>query len=332
MNARQIHGPRGNAPSVSAPRMNAAARPLEREISNYLSHLKLGRALTDNTLAAYGRDLHNFSRSLEERGLAEIGALSSVELRQYLAQESERGLSSRSLSRALSTLRGFLRYLVEEGKLDSDLGRDLPRPRLGRRLPRAAREDELVALLRAPDLETARGRRDRALLSLTYAAGLRASEVVGLTVGDLDLDRGTVCPLGKGKKRRLVPLGELALADLNVYLRDLAATEPRASAPWLFPGAKGRPLSRQAFWKIVKGHGQGAGLARAIHPHVLRHSFATHLVWGGADLRSVQLLLGHESITTTEVYTQVSPEHVRRAFETSHPRAGRKIPERVPAT
>jgi len=296
--------------------------PLEREIASYLSHLKLGRALSANTLAAYGRDLQNLANSLRADGLVEIRDLQSERLRSYLAAESERGLGSRSLARALSTLRGFLRYLLEEGKLEADLGRDLPRAKMGRRLPRAAREDELVELLRAPDLSTPRGRRDRALLSLTYSAGLRASEVVGLNVGDLDLDRGTVSPLGKGKKRRLVPLGELALADLSAYLADRAAQQVEPSAaPLLFPGVRGRALTRQGFWKIVKGYGLKAGLARAIHPHVLRHSFATHMVWGGADLRSVQLLLGHESITTTEVYTQVTAEHVRKAFHKSHPRA-----------
>lgn len=306
------------------PREVAPPTPLEREIASYLSHLKLGRALSANTLAAYGRDLQNLANTLRAEELDELKDLTSSRLRAYLAKESERGLGSRSLARSLSTLRGFLRYLMEEGKIEGDLGRDLPRAAMGRRLPRAAREDELVALLRAPDLSTPRGRRDRALLSLTYAAGLRASEVVGLTLGDLDLERGTVSPLGKGKKRRLVPLGELALADLSAYLADRAEKKAElAPRPILFPGVQGRPLTRQGFWKIVKSYGLKAGLSRAIHPHVLRHSFATHLIWGGADLRSVQLLLGHESITTTEVYTQVTAEHVRKAFQKSHPRARR---------
>jgi integrase/recombinase XerD len=299
--------------------------PLRRDVAAYLVHLKLERNLAKNSIEAYGRDLSAIAASLIDQGVLSARELSEGPIFQTLAEHSQTGLSSRSLGRRVSALRGFLRYLHDEGKVSEGLEERLPKTRSGRRLPRPAQESEMVDLLRAPDLSTPKGRRDRAILSLTYAAGLRASEVVALTLGDLDLERGTVSALGKGQKRRLVPLGELALLDVSAYLADrltLSERKPRRQpGQWLFPGAGTKPLTRQAFWKIVRGNGLRAGLSRPIHPHVLRHSFASHLIQGGADLRSVQLLLGHESITTTEIYTHVSSEHVRRAFEKSHPRA-----------
>jgi integrase/recombinase XerD len=311
--------------SVAAGPPHEDPSPLQQDVTAYLAHLKLERNLAKNSIEAYGRDLWALAHSLESLGVSSAGDLSEGPLFRTLAEHSQSGLSSRSMGRRVSALRGFLRYLHDEGKVSEELDERLPKTRSGRRLPRPAQESEMVDLLRAPDLATARGRRDRAILSLTYAAGLRASEVVSLTLGDLDLDRGTVSALGKGNKRRLVPLGELALIDVSAYLADrLSPDRGKAARPlglWLFPGANAKSLTRQAFWKIVRGNGLRAGLSRPIHPHVLRHSFASHLIQGGADLRSVQLLLGHESITTTEIYTHVSSEHVRRAFEKSHPRA-----------
>jgi integrase/recombinase XerD len=315
-------------PAVSESNADApggAQSPLQQDIAAYLVHLKIERNLAKNSLNAYRSDLAALAHSLETQGVSSARELTEGPLYRTLAEHNQNGLSSRSMSRRVSALRGFLRYLHDEGKVTEELEERLPKTRSGRRLPRPAQESEMVDLLRAPDLTTPRGRRDRAILSLTYAAGLRASEVVSLTLGDLDLDRGTVSTLGKGNKRRLVPLGQLALADVSLYLADRLNTKRSKTArplgSWLFPGANSKPLTRQAFWKIVRGCGLRAGLSRPIHPHVLRHSFASHLIQGGADLRSVQLLLGHESITTTEIYTHVSSEHVRRAFEKSHPRA-----------
>jgi len=221
---------------------------------------------------------------------------------------------------------------VREGLIEHDPTSLTARPRLGRRLPRALGEAELVRLLETPDVSTLRGLRDRAMLSVSYAAGLRVSELVRLERGDIDMKRGVVSALGKGGKRRLVPLGELALAHLEQYLeaRDQSdAEDPKArrrvaaakGENLVFRAPRGGALTRQGFWKIVGQHARAAGLRGGAHPHQLRHSFATHLIRGGADLRSVQTLLGHAHVVTTEIYTHVSRDHVRDAHRRAHPRA-----------
>jgi len=221
-----------------------------------------------------------------------------------------------------------MKFLLREGVLSSDPTELSARPRFGRRLPRTLSEAEVLRLLAAPDLSTLRGLRDRAMLSVTYAAGLRVSELVGLTAGDVDLNRGVVSAFGKGGKRRLVPLGNLTLDHLQEYLKARAeggpavATRPRKAGPdVLFPSPRGGALTRQGFWKIVGRYARGIGIRGRVYPHQLRHSFATHLLTGGADLRSVQTMLGHASVTTTEIYTHVSGDHVRNAHRRSHPRA-----------
>jgi integrase/recombinase XerD len=248
---------------------------------------------------------------------------------------AKEGLGARSAARHLSALRGLSKFLVREGLLDHDPTSLTARPRLGRRLPRALGETELLRLLETPDASTLRGLRDRAMLSVTYAAGLRVSELVRLELGDIDMKRGVVSALGKGSKRRLVPLGEVALEHLEAYLaardRDDAerAKKPLKKHPaatgkgaaLVFRSPRGGPLTRQAFWKIVGQHARAAGLRGGAHPHQLRHSFATHLLRGGADLRSVQTLLGHAHVVTTEIYTHVSRDHVRDAHRRAHPRA-----------
>jgi len=220
---------------------------------------------------------------------------------------------------------------VREGLIEHDPTSLTARPRLGRRLPRALGESELVRLLETPDVTTLRGLRDRAMLSVTYAAGLRVSELVRLELGDIDMKRGVVSALGKGSKRRLVPLGEVALEHLEEYLAAREADDarrkdkPKKSSvkdeKLVFRSPRGGPLTRQAFWKIVGQHARAAGLRGGAHPHQLRHSFATHLLRGGADLRSVQTLLGHAHVVTTEIYTHVSRDHVRDAHRRAHPRA-----------
>jgi integrase/recombinase XerD len=209
------------------------------------------------------------------------------------------------------------------------------RPKLGRKLPRPLTPEDVLLLIRTPDVSTLRGLRDRAMLSLAYAAGLRASELVTLRLGDVDARRGVVAAFGKGQKRRLVPLGELALAHLEEYRAALATSPRQPGAPatpstksgeasrsaLLFPGTRGKALTRQAFWKIVRRHALAAGVPGAMHPHRLRHSFATHLLAFGADLRSVQTMLGHSDVATTEIYTHVTRDHVRSAYARSHPRA-----------
>ncbi len=297
---------------------------LDALVDAYLTHLRVERALSPHTLAAYGRDLSKFLAFSAELGLEEPNELDLGVVSAWLRSLARTGLGPRSAARHLSAARGLMKFLLRENEIADDPTRLAPRPRLGRRLPQPLSEAEMLRLLEAPDPSTLRGLRDRAMLSVTYAAGLRVSELVGLTLGDVDLKRGIVSALGKGSKRRLVPLGEVALDHVSAYLAARLAAESastRAPSAVLFRSPRGGRLTRQGFWKIVRQHARVAGLASRVHPHQLRHSFATHLLSGGADLRSVQTLLGHANIATTEVYTHVSSDHVRNAFRRAHPRA-----------
>lgn len=294
---------------------------LDTLVDAYLSHLRVERALSPHTVAAYGRDLSKFLAFVDAQGISEPSELNLGVVSAWLGSLAKLGLGPRSAARHLSAARGLMRFLLKENELNDDPTRLAARPRIGRRLPQPLSEDEMLSLIEAPDPNTLRGLRDRAMLSVTYAAGLRVSELVGLTLGDVDLRRGIVSALGKGQKRRLVPLGEVALEHLEAYLAARAAEERRPPSEILFRSPRGGALTRQGFWKIVRQHALAAGLRHRVHPHQLRHSFATHLLRGGADLRSVQTLLGHANIATTEVYTHVSRDHVRQAHARSHPRA-----------
>lgn len=303
------------------------AAALERNVQTFLGHLRLSRRLAKNTELAYGRDLGRFLAHCEAREVRRGDQITSDLLRSFIQEESEGGLGPRSLRRRISALRAFFRYLEEEERFDPTIATALVAPRIGRRLPRTATSDELLEVLRAPDPKTLRGLRDRALLSLAYAGGLRASEIVSLQLGDLDFDRGVVIPLGKGNKRRIVPLSALTLTHVAEYLAR-RAEDPRLSCSLvLFAGPRGKTMTRQAVWKLVGRYAKSAGVERHLHPHMLRHSFATHLVQGGADLRSVQKLLGHRNITTTEIYTHVGQDHVEQAYRKSHPRAKLQRPD-----
>jgi integrase/recombinase XerD len=298
---------------------------LDGLVDAYLQHLRVERALSPHTLAAYGRDLGKLLAFAEAQGLARAASLDLGTITGWLSLLSREGLGARSAARHLSALRGFTKFLVREGVIDQDPTRLAARPRFGRRLPRALSESEMVRLLEAPNPETARGLRDRAMLSLTYAAGLRVSELVGLKLADIDMERGVVSAFGKGGKRRLVPLGDVALTHLEAYLASRAAQPSkrptkRRESTILFLSPRGGALTRQGFWKIVGRYARGVGIRGGAHPHQLRHSFATHLLIGGADLRSVQTMLGHANIATTEIYTHVSSDHVRNAHRRAHPR------------
>lgn len=294
---------------------------LDSLVDVYLAHLRVERGLTTNTLAAYGADLGRFVRFCSERSVQTPSAVDLSVVSAYLADLGSGGLGARSTGRHLSALRGFMKFLVREGELAHDPTALATRPRTGRRLPRPLTREDMLKLLDAPSASTLRGLRDRAMLSLAYAAGLRVSELLSLRLGDLDFSRGVVAAFGKGQKRRLVPLGEVALRDVESYRSAVAQTARFTAGGLLFPGPRGKALTRQAFWKIVRGHALAIGLPEAMHPHRLRHSFATHLLAGGADLRSVQAMLGHADVSTTEIYTHVTRDHVRRAHTRSHPRA-----------
>jgi integrase/recombinase XerD len=290
-------------------------------IDAFVAHLRVERALAPRTVEAYAHDLGVFARHAEVERVRAPRGLTPAVVASFLVRLGRARLSARSAARYLAAVRGFCKYLVRERELASDPSALVDRPRLGRRLPEALTAAETMRLLGAPSADTRRGRRDLALLHLLYAAGLRASELVRLRLGDVDRRRGVVSALGKGDKRRLVPVGEPALRALDAYLVDRAADPRLCGSPWLFATPRGRPLTRQALYKRVRLHALAIGLDRPVSPHKLRHSFATHLLEGGADLRSVQAMLGHADIATTEIYTHVAGEHLKRAFKKAHPRA-----------
>lgn len=298
---------------------------LESCVDCYLSHLRVERGLAANTIEAYGADLARFVRYCEDHGEGVAAKIGRATVSAFLESLAREGLGPRSAARNLSAVRGLMRFLVREGELTSDPTSLAARPKMGRKLPRPLTPAEVLRLIATPDVSSVRGLRDRAMLSLAYAAGLRVTELVSLEVGDIDFRRGVVSAFGKGKKRRLVPIGEVALRHLEEYRAALAnRARPRgpSARPLLFPAPSGRALTRQAFWKIVKRYARTAGIVERMHPHRFRHSFATHLLAGGADLRSVQTMLGHADVTTTEIYTHVTRDHVRQAYARSHPRAG----------
>jgi integrase/recombinase XerD len=291
-------------------------------IEVYLGHLRVERGLSEHSVAAYARDLAKLAAFCEKTGVSAPAELDLGVVSGWLGSLSKAGLSAKSAARHLSSLRGFLRFLQKEGALSSDPSALAARPRATRRLPHALAEQDVLRLLETPDVTTLRGLRDRAMLSLAYAAGLRVSELVNLGLGDVDFSRGVVAAFGKGGKRRLVPLGEVTLNHLGEYLRrrsEAPSIEPESAI--LFRSPRGGGLTRQGFWKIVRRYAVAAGISGGAHPHQLRHSFATHLLAGGADLRSVQTMLGHADVATTEIYTHVTRDHVRRAHRRSHPRA-----------
>ncbi len=294
---------------------------MDRCLEAFLDHLVVERGLAQNTLEAYRRDLVRYTGYLRTRRKQAM-ALDRAEVPRYLLLLREAGLSPRSVTRHLSAIRQFHRFMVREGHATQDPTAHLESPRPWRRLPGVLSSDDVSRLLEVPMPPTPQGIRDRAMLELTYASGLRVSELVGLRLSDLDLAAGIVRVVGKGGKERLVPLGDAAAESLRLYLRRSrpALERPRASAH-LFLGRHGRGLTRQMFWQLLKRTARTAGITKPVTPHTLRHSFATHLLEGGADLRSVQLMLGHADIGTTQIYTHLSRAHLKAVYDKYHPRA-----------
>jgi integrase/recombinase XerD len=291
-------------------------------IDAYLDHLRVERALARNSLEAYARDLGELARELPDEILDEPRGLDGSHVLGFVVSAAKRGKSARSSARQLSALRGFFKFMVREKGLDTDPTELVDRPKLARKLPRVLSYDEVDRLLAAPPLDTARGVRDSAMIHLMYASGLRVSELCSLKLGELDRKLGTVSPLGKGGKRRVVPVGQIALERIEHYLALVRVHAKGATTdPHLFLSPRGKRFTRQGFWKLLRAYARGSGILGAISPHKLRHSFATHLLRGGADLRAVQAMLGHADLGTTEIYTRVAQDHVRAAFDRAHPRA-----------
>ena len=295
---------------------------VDEAIQQFLDHLRVERELTPATVEAYGSDLARFAHFAAGRTIQPVEAVRSIDILDFLVHLTERKLSARSQARRLVALRQFFRFLKAERIAPSDPTEDVDLPRFGRKLPDFLSVDEIDRLLAAPDRRTPRGMRDAAMLETLYATGLRVSELVKLRLRDLNFDAGYLMTFGKGRKERLVPVGESALASVRAYVEQarVAATKARAIDA-LFLTHHGRAMTRQGFWKLLGRYATAAGIRKRISPHKLRHSFATHLVERGADLRAVQAMLGHADIGTTEIYTHVSRGHLRSVYDRFHPRA-----------
>jgi integrase/recombinase XerD len=303
---------------------------LSASAEEYLSYLAVERGRAPNSITAYRRDLGSYERYLARRRLA-LGDVTTAVVEEYLAALATAGLSASSRARALAAIRGLHAFCLDERGATRDPTADVEGPRVPEGVPKALSEAEVERLLGAIVGDGPRARRDRAILELLYATGIRISELAGLSAGDLDAAGGVVRVLGKGSKERIVPVGRFALAALAAWLGpggrpQIAAGKAsrRLDGKALFISTRGRRMSRQAVWSVVNTAARRVGMADRVTPHVLRHSFATHLLDHGADIRVVQELLGHASITTTQVYTKVSQEHLRRVYLAAHPRARRR--------
>jgi integrase/recombinase XerD len=302
---------------------------IERARSNYLRYVSIERGLSANTVAAYTRDLTAYNVWMLGRGISEMSDVTLGDVSaylQFLATRTENPLTASSQSRTLSSIRGFHKYLVEESILETDVTVGLAPPKLPQRLPKAITIDQMAALLAAVEGEEDVRVRDRALLELLYATGARISEAVALNVDDVSGDDGLIRLRGKGGKQRIVPVGSFAREALDAYLvrvRPLFSSRG-AATPALFLGPRGARVSRQMAWLVIREAGERAQLALELSPHTFRHSFATHLLAGGADVRVVQELLGHSSVSTTQIYTLVTADTLRESYITAHPRARRE--------
>jgi integrase/recombinase XerD len=298
-----------------------AARP-SAAVASYLRHLEVERRMASNTLEAYERDLTRLTAFAAARGIT-VERVTRADLEALVREVMTGGLSPTSTARMVAAVRGFYRYLRIAGAVETNPADDLEAPRIFSALPKCLGLEEVDALLAAPDVQTTLGLRDRTLIEVLYATGLRVSELVGLRITDVRLEAGYLQCLGKGSKERVVPLGDEAMAWVKTYLRDARpALARRRDSPWLFVNARGGArLSRIGFWKVLKAHGRRAGIRAQLSPHVLRHSFATHLLERGADLRAIQAMLGHADLSTTQIYTHVLEARLRHVYDRFHPRA-----------
>ena len=288
-------------------------------IDGYLAYLRDVRRMSPNTVESYARDLAALAAFAEKRQL-DPGALDRRELEAFVRALMASGLSPRSTARAVACVRGFYKFLAVERRLESSPADDLRAPRAWAALPKFLDLDEVDRLLAQPDVTTPRGLRDKALISVLYATGLRVSELISLKSSNLHLREGYLTCVGKGDKERIVPIGQEAADWVQKYLADARPKLVPKSSPWLFVNARGGPLSRVGFWKLLKEYGLKAGITRNISPHVLRHSFATHLLDRGADLRAIQMMLGHADLSTTQIYTHVLEARLRSVYDRFHPR------------
>ena len=298
---------------------------LDRQIDLFLVHLKVERGLRPNSLSAYATDLRLLLEHLAGAGIVDLASVDRPALQGFLDAQGDAGFKASTRARRWAAVRGLFRFLREEGTIDADPTQGVTHPKVSRRLPDLLSREEIDALLAAPGIDTPLGMRDTALLELMYASGCRVTEAVDLTLDRLNLDQGVVRLRGKGDKERLSLVGQVAVVALRRWLEEgrptLVKPGRRKAANWVFVNHRGGQLTRQGCYLKIRAIALAAGIARPISPHRLRHSFATHLLEGGTDLRTLQLLLGHADISTTQIYTHVSQRHLREAYRKHHPRA-----------
>ena len=294
---------------------------LDQMADQFINYLVVEKGLSSNTVAAYSKDIILYLESLTANGISDIADADMALVIKHLIDLRDAGLGPRSRARHLVTIRGFYKFLVREKILETNPAQMVDLPKMGRKLPNVLEVDEVVRLLEAPDASKPLGVRDTAMLELLYAAGLRVSELIKVGIANINLEACFVRVLGKGSKERVVPIGQVAMKKIDAYLASgrpvLLKGRP---SPYLFVTRSATPMTRQGFWKLLKQYAQKAGLSHKITPHALRHSFATHLLKRGADLRSVQVMLGHVDISTTQIYTHVAQERLKAVHTQYHPR------------
>lgn len=294
-------------------------------VDEFLAYLGVERGLAQNSIESYGRDLRQFGRFVRESAGLELSCVTQDTIMAYLAELKRQGKATSSICRSLAAIRGLYRFLDRERKIERDPTTNLGSPRQERRLPGVLSMEEVTRLLEVPAPRTPAGIRDKAMLETLYATGMRVSELLSLEVGDINVEMGYVRCVGKGSKERIIPIGRVASTWVETYLRSsrrklVGGRNEKA----LFVNCRGRRMTRQGFWKIIKAYATRAGIDKDVTPHTLRHCFATHLLENGADLRSVQEMLGHVDISTTQVYTHVARGKLKEIYDRTHPRAGGK--------
>ncbi len=299
----------------------AAIEVTDPQIATFLHYLRAEKGLSTNTMLAYRRDILKFAEFLRRRNVSIIAATRS-DVVDFLSSLYARGLDSRTVGRHLVTLRNFYRFCLGDGLVEKDPAANIESPKIYQTLPHFLSVAEVERLLAQPDTSTPIGLRDKAMIELMYSTGVRVSELCGLRVSDIQMNSGSLRCIGKGDKERIVPVGRKALEVIAAYLRDSRPKLLRdTGSPYLFLGKQGHRIGRIQFWILLKAYGRKAGLRESLNPHMLRHSFATHLLDRGADLRSVQLMLGHADISTTQIYTHVVEERLKQVYKAHHPRA-----------
>jgi integrase/recombinase XerD len=295
---------------------------MEDYIKEYLIYLDVERGLSNNTLESYKRDLFCFNSFIKGNIDLRLDNISKTNIISFLLYLQKAGKASSTISRNLASLRSFFNYLFSESYIKMDPTLNLESPKVEKKLPRVLTVSEIIGLLESPKLSTDVGKRDRSMLELLYGTGMRVSELISLNIGDINVENGFVKCKGKGSKERIIPLGSIALESYKIYIeRARGKLIARADEKALFVNARGERLTRQGFWKILKGYGRELNIHHKITPHTLRHSFATHLLENGADLRSVQEMLGHADVSTTQIYTHLTNNKIREIYKKSHPRA-----------